>query len=102
MIRFINIRDFYHAGTKVLSGRVEGMNVRERLELDEFDKSCNILYIKIPDYFYYMTLAFFLGLFGDSIRTLGKEQFKSKYKINCNNYYINEQIQEGINYAMKK
>jgi hypothetical protein len=64
---------------KVFAGRKRGAFCRTKLGLEEFDKSGKTIIISIPLDIYSMNSAFFLNLFGKSIRVLGEERFLGKY-----------------------
>ena len=68
---------------KFLMGRKLANENRLRLDLDNLDKSSERVRIIISDDFKSLNSSYFLGLFGESIRTLGKEKFIEKYKFEC-------------------
>jgi hypothetical protein len=96
----VDMKSFIKNGIKVFSGRQEGSSIRKKLNLDEYDNNDEIVCINIPDFVWSMNSSFFLSCFGDSIRKLGKEKFKTKYIFNCDSI-IQKQIEEGISQALK-
>lgn len=62
------------------SGRDHGIEVRKKLKLDEKDKDEKTYKFYIPNDTLAINSSFFGGLFSDSVISLGKEEFKKKYK----------------------
>lgn len=80
---------------KVLSGADLGIEVRKNLRLDRSDKQSGVTTFWIPDDVYSLNSSFFSGLFQKSIRTLGVDKFREKYKFECSPT-IRENIEDGI------
>ncbi|WP_414432721.1 hypothetical protein [Alcanivorax sp. IL2] len=74
----INLADF---GGPTYIGRDNGEAVRKKLGLDKMDKNNEVSFtIEIPEDTFNINSSFFLGLFGDSIRSCGsKSAFLSKF-----------------------
>ncbi|MCM4156740.1 MULTISPECIES: hypothetical protein [Flavobacteriaceae] len=71
----------YKSGKSTLfTGRPQGKSVREKLDLDSVDTSEENINVIIPKGTSSINPSFFLGLFFPSIKTLGSEKFKEKYK----------------------
>lgn len=88
--------------SKVLSGREEGYQMRKTLKLDKRDNDDIEYEIVVPEVFS-ITASYFLACFGDSIRLLGKECFKKKYKfvfLSEKNQSLRNNIEAGIDSAL--
>lgn len=96
----INLNKYKNANSKVLSGRKEGKNVRDRLSLDTIDNTLEVVKVIFPEDIISLNSSFFLGLFGPSVRQLGKEKFEEKYKFECPQFIVNS-INDGIERALK-
>ena len=83
---------------KVISGREKGIELREKLKLDEKDKDKKQYKIVIDKNVYSFNSSCFLGLFGKSIRELGEKKFREKYQFECTDL-IRMNIEDGINDA---
>ncbi|MFZ2538499.1 MAG: hypothetical protein WAX04_06315 [Oscillospiraceae bacterium] len=90
----------YVGTTKILAGRTEGEKLRKRLKLNSLDKKqdIDIIIIVIPDDLFGIAPSFFLGLFGQSIHSLGDANFKQRYIFECQPI-LYERIQTFISYA---
>ncbi len=89
-------------GSRVLSGRDRGVECRKMFNLAQLDSSReSAVLVKIPKDIYSMNTSFFLGLFGDSIRALGREGFLSKYQFDCDELQ-RETVTGGIERALKE
>lgn len=94
--------DFSRMGGPVFSGRAKGQINRKNYNLDEKDQSDAIIEVDIPDNAYAVTSSFFLGLFGESIRSLGgRNQFRAKYNIKAPERF-NEKIEFYIERAIRE
>lgn len=67
--------------TTVFTGRPQGYEVREKLKLESIDKSADTVEIIIPEDTTSFNPSFFLGLLFDSIKKLGMEKFREKYRL---------------------
>lgn len=86
---------------KVFSGRSRGKYWRERFRLDELDTSDTPVTVVIPGDIFSINLSFFLSLFGQSVRTLGKERFLQKYRFECDPD-LKQMIEQGVDQALKR
>lgn len=59
---------------KVFSGRERGRYWRQQFGLDQLDLSNEEILVRIPQDVFSINLSFFLSLFGESVRRLGKEE----------------------------
>lgn len=89
----------YINGKQVLSGRDKGEKLRETLKLDMIDINNEQVKIIIPKEVYAFNSSYFLGLFGKSVRLLGKQKFESKYLFDSNDI-VRMNIIDGINDAL--
>ncbi len=87
--------DTLPANTKTLSGLEEGNKARLYYKLDEIDQQNIEVEINIPSKFWTITSSYFLGCFGKSVRNLGIEGFKQKYKFKCDPVF-KPIIEDGI------
>lgn len=97
----IDLNRFRSEGVKVYSGRIRGDLVRKELKLDSLEKNYDHIDVEIPNDIYAISASFFLSLFGDSIRTLGKEKFLSIYDFKVDDPLIRKDIEEGVDRATK-
>jgi hypothetical protein len=87
--------------SRVLSGRDRGIECRQRFNVAALDGAPGIVIVSIPRDIYSVNTSFFLGLFGESVRSLGKEAFIAKYKFECDDVH-RETIAGGIERALKE
>jgi len=67
------IIDFSLLGGPLYAGRDRGVEARKRLNLDDIDSVEDVhVEVRVPERTYSVTSSFFLGLFGDSIRSCGE------------------------------
>ena len=85
---------------KVFVGREAGYACREFFKLDELDKVGTEITVTIPEEVYSVNSSFFLGMFGDSIRGLGKDQFRSRYHFVGKD--ISRTLSSGIRHALDR
>lgn len=77
----INLGEFSSDGIGVLAGRGLGEAARARYQLDALDRQADSeLQIEIPDFIYSINSSFFLGMFAESIRSLGEAEFRRRFK----------------------
>jgi len=87
--------------SEFLSGRDCGEEFRRKFQVDRLDATPGEVKILIPDAIVSMNTSFFLGLFGPSVRKLGKENFSKKYKFVADNVHL-ATVAEGIERALKE
>lgn len=87
--------------SRVLSGRERGIECRRRFQISKLDNSSDHVIVSIPRDIYSVNTSFFLGLFGDSVRDLGRNGFSEKYEFDCDNIH-RETITDGIERALKE
>ncbi|MCM3663463.1 hypothetical protein M3204_03555 [Mesobacillus subterraneus] len=87
--------------SKVYSGREEGYELREKLNLEAIDKTKEPILFEFPVDTLSLTPSFFLGLFGASIRKLGAAEFRQVYHFRGTDV-INRSIENGIIRALKR
>jgi hypothetical protein len=87
---------------KVFSGRERGKYWRQHFGLDRLDHDDDTqVIVSIPEDILSINLSFFLSLFGESVRLLGKEDFSQKYRFKCDPSLL-PLIEQGIEQALKK
>lgn len=87
--------------SRVLSGRERGIECRRIFQIERLDKSAEHVVISIPRDIYSINTSFFLGLFGDSVRSLGRNGFSEKFEFDCDDIH-RETITDGIDRALKE
>ncbi len=101
----INLRQYRPVNSLSFSGRPQGEDVRERLNLNETDGKDEEVEITIPADTTSFNPSFFLGLLYDSIVKLGLDKFKQKYHIVIETTNpllksaLNKNIEDGIRNA---
>lgn len=98
----IDLGTYRSGGVKVFSGRDRGKKVRDAMDLDNLDKDKDLeITIKVPQDTISMNTSFFLGLFGDSVRTFGESAFKSRFSFSAETAILNS-VEQGIERALKE
>ena len=94
----VNIKDKLPKGSKMLSGRPYGENAREYFKINEKDNTDeDVLVIIDEEAIRTIAPSFILGLFSESIKLFGKENFLNKYKFkNQDSLEVSEEIMEDI------
>jgi hypothetical protein len=85
---------------KVFAGRERGKHWRNEFRLDDLDSVGDPVEVVIPEDVIAVNISFFLSMFGKSVRSLGKEQFRQHYKFQCSPDLI-PLINLGIEQAVK-
>jgi hypothetical protein len=83
---------------KILSTKEFGRKARDNLNLNNLDcnsepQICVLISLKT----WAINVPFFIGCFFDSIEHLGRRKFEEKYKFFCDEKYMYEMIEDGIN-----
>ena len=90
---------------KTLASYAEGEAYRKKFNLDELDKSGDLVYVDISTKFHSVSYKFFVGMFRGSLETLGNK-FSSRYRFMAGNkinakfseyttqFMIREQVRE--------
>ncbi len=92
----IDLQQHRMPNSHILCGKTFGVQVREKLKLDEIDKTIQQVVIIIPDDIWSLNSSYFTGVFEKSIYHLGEENFRKKYLFQFSNRYIKENIEQGI------
>lgn len=92
--------DFANLGMPVFTGRERGKKARAQFKLDNIDTQEEVVNLDIPDEVYSVTSSYFLGFFGDSVRTLGREGFKKKYVFKAPKH-ISDKLEDWITRALR-
>src|SRR5437016_3489295 len=87
--------------SRVFSGRERGLVAREKFNLNRVDHESEPVTVVIPQGTYSMNMSFFLGMFGDSVRELGRDGFQRKYLFDSDAVHL-QSIEEGMNRALKE
>jgi hypothetical protein len=87
--------------SRVFSGRERGLAARQKFNLARMDRNPDTVTILIPRDTYSMNMSFFLGMFGESVRSLGREGFNRKYRFDSDPVHLGS-IVEGVNRALKE
>jgi hypothetical protein len=86
---------------KVFAGRERGKYWRAKFKLDELDTVAEPITVLIPEDVISLNISFFLNLFGDSIRKLGRETFTAHYLFKSDPV-LQPVIAQGIDQALKR
>lgn len=99
MTKRIDLDSYRSKSSRVFAGRSRGEAVRTAAKLDEEDRSAETVEVRIPEDTFSVNSSFFLGMFGESIRTLGEEKFKEKY------HFVGKEIsrvlEDGVKEALR-
>ena len=87
--------------SEVITGRDCGEEFRRRFQLDKLDVSTDDVQVLIPPEVISVNTSFLLGLFGDSVRRLGRDAFMRKYTFQCDDVH-RATIHEAIVRAAKE
>lgn len=104
----VDLKNYMHRNANIYSGRDCGKNARKDLNIDEKDNDENTYMVLLNKRTTLVASSFFLGLFGISVRKLGKNKFSSKYKFNLKDFSENEariidqDIKDYIDKAVKE
>ena len=85
---------------KVFAGRERGKYWRVRFKIDELDTLPDRIEVIVPEDVISLNISFFLNLFGESIRKLGRDRFKEHYHFQ-NDPILTPVIEQGIEQALK-
>jgi hypothetical protein len=78
----IDLSPYADADVRVLSGRDRGLSVRQELGLDTIDKNkSGPVCLVVPETVRHVNSSFFLGLIGDSVQLLGRDEFSRIYRL---------------------
>ncbi|KPZ73475.1 hypothetical protein AN944_00059 [Shewanella sp. P1-14-1] len=93
--------NFEKLGGRVYVGRPDGVLARKYFKIDEYEQEKNFpVEIFFPDNARTLTSSFFLGMFGNSVRTAGsKEGFLTRFKFTANSQIMAE-VDAGISEAL--
>jgi len=105
-MKTIDLKPFKSSATTVFTGRPQGQQVREKLNLESIDKSNEAVEIIIPEDTTSFNPSFFLGLLFGSIKNLGPQKFKDKYHLKISTqdselyHVIDKNVQDGLRNAI--
>ncbi len=93
--KIIELKD-YIEDRKIISGRKNGIEIREKLKIEDLENNNDIIEIIIPDDILSFNSSYFLGMLGKSVRKYkSKEAFLKKYTFKCNDI-VKMNIDDGI------
>ncbi len=96
MVKEIKIAQYRNNGAKIFTGRDNGIEAREQLELDRLDEESAIIKVLIPSDTWGINPSFFGGMFEGSIKKLG-DKFTDKYLfLYSNGVELNESMKRDI------
>lgn len=101
----IDLSKYRGQSSSLFTGRPQGLQVRDELKLDIKDLDTNNYIFIVPKGTTSINPSFFLGLFFGSIKKLGIEGFKNKYKfefLDTSERVLNilkSHIQEGLDFS---
>lgn len=75
--------------------------MRAQLRLNSHDGKGDFVNVVIPEDTYSVNMSFFLGLFANSIRTLGKQEFNRRYTFQGDRVHLDE-LPDYIDQALKE
>lgn len=99
--KIIDMDAYRTSSVGVFSGRQRGRKVRSSANIPEKDQDDNNYMVNFPSDVYHVASSFFLGMFGDSVRALGEEEFRGKYCFN-GPPSLDRVVRSGIEEAMKE
>lgn len=97
MANKINMHKFRTNGSKIYSGRDQGIEARKELNLDKEDTKDDVLVICFPKDTWAINSSFFGGLFEKSIIDLQKDRFQNKYRFEYSDgTELSRELQQNI------
>lgn len=97
-VAIVDLANYQEANVRVFAGRDRGKEVRERAKLDELDKGAEEVEVRVPMNTFAVNSSFFLAMFGPSVRSLGDEAFRKKYRFTGKNIW--DTVDSGIKDAL--
>jgi hypothetical protein len=89
--------DYFACGNRNLVGKENGERAREQYDLDELDRSDDLVEIDVSDNIIALSSSFIDGMFFDSVRYFdGAEGFHKHYKFNTSDIATLSHIMHGI------
>ncbi len=102
MINVINLGDARTSSAAIVfAGRERGKFWRQKFQLNELDRAPHPIEVVIPEDIISLNISFFLNLFGDSVRALGREGFIDHYRFKSDPI-LEPLISQGIDQALKR
>lgn len=96
----VDLGDFRSGGSKVFIGRERGEHCRREARLSKADSDGVAVEIRVPLDVFSINSSFFLGMFGDSIRSLGEEVFRRRYSFTGKD--VASTVEDGIREALSR
>lgn len=85
----------------VFAGRERGRYWRKRFKIDKLDTQPETVDVIIPNDVISLNISFFLNLFGESVRLLGRDGFVKHYHFICDPI-LEPLISQGIDQSLKQ
>ena len=82
-MKTLDLALFHAPGSVVLTGGSKGVVLRGALHIGDFDVSDDVAVVVVPEFMTALHVDFFRGVFGQSVQSLGREAFLSKYRFEC-------------------
>ena len=79
MAKTIDLEKYRSGNSRIFSGRDRGEAARRAANLDVLDRSGEKVLVIVPSNVRSVNSSFFLGMFEDSIKLLGREGFEERY-----------------------
>lgn len=85
-----------------LIGHERGLAARKLFDLDQLDRSGDVVVLAAPKSLEALTPSFVQGLFASSVHSLGEQRFRSHYNFEGLSDDLREDINVGIRRALMK
>ena len=95
----VDLAKYRRPGTVLFSGNPRGAAVRRAAALDESDRKGESVVVIVPDDVLAVTASFLSGLLARSIRDLGEETFRERYRFEGRT--VKATLESVIRYASK-
>lgn len=99
MPKHIDLDKYRSKASRVFAGRSRGEAVRTAAKLDDIDRTEEIVEVHVPEDTFSVNSSFFLGMFGGSIRTLGEDKFREKYRFVGKD--VSRVFEDGVKEALR-
>lgn len=98
MTYYLDLAVYGNRGILAFVGRQRGKTVRDASHLVSEERTNEQIVVRVPEDLMAVTSSFVLGLFGDSIQTLGREGFRAKYDFQGKDIsaVVNEAIEQAL------
>ena len=101
----LDLSEFRGQRSTAFTGRPQGEQAREKLDLDTLDRDATAqeIHLRIPSGTTSFNPSFYLGLLFESIKKLGPDQFQQRYKLDVvdQNPELKRILQNNINDGLR-